>query len=371
MTAGAKPAAAAPVTKTVLDFGAKGDGSTDDSAAFSSALQYAAANGQMITVPAGTYAVAKTISYVSQGNAGRTWGLSCQGATIASKITGGGDVLYLQSNNTVRYFQLTGALSITGSGQDGNGIHIYAPGGSMWFYNFLITGVSVEGVGKSGLLVEGNAFESQIQNCFFQDNNDGASFANSNGGVVSAINILGCYFNQNKRYGLQTYDAQNQYGGPTDVRVYGGYCRQNGSYGFYYNNGTGGGGIEQVGFENNCTTLNPGDPNGAHVYTLVAIVMRNCTGYNEFGGATYLVRGWWMTGCTIDNCGQGAGAAMAATGKSRLIQVNGNSSGNVVIRGAGGGIDLASGSGCTWQAYNCTGPSPLGNLNPKGYLGNA
>ena len=365
------PAQAATASKSVYDFGATGDGSTDDSAAFSQALQYAAANGQMILVPAATYAVAKPIVFVSQNHAGRAWGLQCQGATISSQITGGQDVMSLVSYHAVRYFQITGALSIAGSGQDGNGIHIYAPGGSQWFYNFLIEGTSVENVGKSGLYVEGNSFESQVQDCFFQDNNDGASFANSNGGVVSAINIIGCYFNQNKRYGLQTFDAQNVYGGPTDVRVWGGYCRQNGSYGFYYNNGSGGGGLEQVGFENNCTKLAPGDPNGAHVYSLVNMTMRNCTGYNEYGGATYLLRGWWTTLVTLDNCGQGAGGPMASTGKSRLVQVNGNGNGHVVMRACAGGVDVIAGTGTTWSAQYCMGPSPLGNLNMKGVVGNA
>ncbi len=258
-----------------------------------------------------------------------------------------------------------------GSGQDGNGLHIYAPGGAQWFYNALIEGLSVERVGKSGLLIEGNTFESQIQDCFFQDNHDGASFANSNGGVVSTINIIGCYFNQNARYGLNTYDAQNVYGGPTDVRVYGGYCRENGSYGFYYNNGTGGAALDQVGFENNCKSLQPGDPNGAHVYGLVSMTMRNCTGYNEFGGATYLLRGWFATLTTLDSCGQGAGGAVAATGKSRLVQVNGNGNGHVVLRSCSGGVDVMPGSGCTWSAQNSVGPSPLGNLNMRGILGNA
>ena len=38
-------------------------------------------------------------------------------------------------------------------------------------------------------------------------------------------------------------------GGAADIRVYGGYCRENKSYGFYYNNGTSPGAcIQQVGF---------------------------------------------------------------------------------------------------------------------------
>ncbi|MBV8538837.1 MAG: hypothetical protein JO128_24780, partial [Alphaproteobacteria bacterium] len=72
VSAGASPwsARAAPAarsTPTVFDFGAVGDGHTDDSGAFEKALQHAAANGVMVIVPAGTYAVARTIAYKSEG----------------------------------------------------------------------------------------------------------------------------------------------------------------------------------------------------------------------------------------------------------------------------------------------------------------
>lgn len=367
-TAGAATTTPTPTLgPSIFDFGAAGDGVTDDSAAFTKALQSAATNGVMVRVPSCTYAIANPIVFSSTTNVGTTWGLECEGARLVSKITNGGDVISLTSNNTVRYFRLAGGMTISGSGSDGNGLHLFAPGGAYWLYNATIEGLSVEGVGGHGLLFEGNVFESVIESSFFQDcKKNGATFAQSKGGVCSAIQVISSYFNQNGNYGLCATNFDATYGGTTDVRVYGGYCRDNQSYGFYYNNGTAGTScIEQVGFENNCRSLQPGDPSGAHVYGLAGMLLRNCGGYNEYGGATYLLRGWFSTLTYLDSCAQSAGGAMAATGASGLVQVNGNSSGHVLMKGCHGSVAVVSGTACTWQAENCSGSSPLGTLSIK------
>ena len=317
--------AAAPATRespSIFDFGAVGDGVTDDSAAFSKALAVAAAQGHMITVPSFSYAIAKPIAFTSSGNSVRAWGLQCQGATLVSKITSGDDVMSLTSRNVVRYFRLVGGLTIQASGADGNGLRIFAPGGPYGFYNALIEGLSVERAGGHGLLFEGNVFESTVVNSYFQDcKKNGATFAHSKGGICSAISIVGSYFNQNGVYGMAATNLDAPGGGATDIRVYGGYCRDNKSYGFYYGSGMSGGAIEQVGFENNCRSLRPGDASGAHVYGVGSMQLRNCGGYNEHGGATYLLRGWVSGLSMLDGCRQVAGSEMAATGKSRLVQI--------------------------------------------------
>ena len=356
-------AGAARGSQTVFDFGAAGDGVTDDSAAFAKALQYGAANGRIVIVPSATYAIAKPINFSSVGNAVNTWGLQCEGATLQSLITTGETVMNFVSNHTVRYFRLAGGLKIRGSGTDGNGLRIFAPLGKH-FYNFLIEGLSVEGVGKDGLLVEGNVFEASIYNSYFQDClQNGATFAHSKGGICSAIAIYGSFFNQNGKYGLCATNFDAQYGGTTDVRVYGGYCRENKSYGFYYNNGTAGAAIEQVGFENNCKGLQPGDQNGAHIYAMSSVQLRSCTGHNQFGGATYLLRGFFNGLTVLDGCRQSAGGAMAATGLSRLVQVHGTDTGHVLLRGSSGGVATIANTKCTWRAENCSGPAPSGDLN--------
>lgn len=366
---GAALAAGSATTSTVYSFGAVGDGVTDDSAAFSKALQYAAANGVMVVVPAGTYAIKNTVTYSSQGNVGQGWGLICQGANLVSKITNGSDVISMQAYHYVRYFKLIGSLSIIGSGSDGNGLHIIAYGAAPSFYNFLIDGLSIEQCGQNGLFLDGDVFECTISNSYFQDmKQDGATLANDQNGVISTVNFMNCFFNQNGRYGLSTFMSGAQYGGPQYVQVFGGYCRQNQSYGFYYNNGTGVYWVDKVGFENNCMSKQPGDPSGAHVYSLVNMNMRDCTGFDMMGGATYLLQGWWLSTSVLDGCSNWSAGQMAATGATKLVHINGNSSGSIVMNGCNGGFDGQSGTGHKWVASYCTGSSPWGNLNPVGTM---
>lgn len=365
-------AAASPLphnSPTIFDFGAVGDGETDDSAAFNKALDVAARDGHTVIVPGFTYAIARPINWVSSNNVGQAWGLQCQGARLLSKLSKGETILKLTSKHTVRYFRLIGGLTITGSGADGNGLHIFCPGNRAFFYNATVEGLSVERAGIHGLLFEGNVFESVVLTSFFQDcKKHGATFAHSQGGICSAINVIGCFFNQNGEYGLCATNFDGPYGGTTDVRVYGGYCRDNHSYGFYYNNGTGAGALEQVGFENNCRALQPGDPQGAHIYGLNSMQLRYCAGYNEYGGATYLLRGWFQNLTVLEGCTQAAGGAVAKTGKSRLVQVNGSDKGHVLVSRSGGGIAVVDGTQCTWSAVNCSGPSPRGDLDIRGVV---
>jgi len=366
-------AAAAPLPKgtpTVFEFGAAGDGHTDDSGAFGKALQHAAASATMVIVPAGRYAVANTITYKSEGNVGQGWGLICQGATLLSHIEkDDADIVNLASSHIVRYFKLIGSLSIVGNGREANGIHIMALGAVPSFYNFLIDGLSVERCGGHGGLLEGDVFECTIANSYFQDmRHNGLTLAQSHKGVISTVNIMNCFFNQNGQYGLATTNFDEKYGGPTDVRVYGGYARDNQGFGFYYNNGTRQASLIQVGFENNCRSKKPGDPEGAHVYGLGSMRMKDCAGYNQTGGATHLLRGWLQGLTHLDGCSQGADAAMAETGKSRLVQINGPRGSHVYMVGCAGGIDVVPGAGVTWEAKDCIGPSPSGPLRMAGTL---
>ena len=74
----------------------------------------------------------------------------------------------------------------------------------------------------------------------------------------------------------------------------------------------------------------------------------------------------------LDKASDARAADIRTLLRKEKVQYSGitRESGNVVMRGCAGGVDVAGGS-CTWQAYNSTGPSPMGNLNVKGYVGNA
>jgi hypothetical protein len=54
---------------------------------------------------------------------------------------------------------------------------------------------------------------------------------------------------------------------------------------------------------------------------------------------------------------------MAATGASALVQVNGTSSGFILMRGCSGNVVAVSGTPCGWSAQNCQGTSPRGTLS--------
>lgn len=326
-------------TTNVFDFGAIGDGVTDDSAAFSKALAFAAANGRVVTVPSLTYAIAKPIVFASVGNAVAAWGLNCEGATLVSKITDGSDVMTLISGHTVRYFRLTGGLTIKGSGKDGNGVRIFAPGGPSWFYNFLIDGLSVEGVGKAGLVVAGNSFEATIANSYFQDCLvDGAQFMNEAGGVLSTIHVNQCFFNQNKGCGLICGSNDPKMGGATDVRVTGGYIRQNGSFGAFFANGNLGAAMWGVGFENNCTALPCGDPNSAHVRSINDLTMYACQGGGNSTGQ-YLAWVYGVTRSVFNLC------SMNTQFSSKLIRAEGQAGAIFLVQNSGDvpAIDVSAG----------------------------
>jgi len=365
-------AATPKVSPTIFDFGAVGDGVTDDAPAFKKALTAASLEGRKVIVPGFTYAIKTPINWVSSGNAVKLWGFESQGAVLKSFLTGGQDVLSLTSQHLVRYFSLTGGMSIKCTGSDGNGFRLSCPyTGGKYIYNCSVDRLTVEGAGKDDLLVDGNVFESQFTNSFFQDaKGNGATFAHNKGGVCSSINLIGCYFNQNGKHGLECTTFDSTYGGASDVRVLGGYARNNKLHGMRYNNGTApGASIMNVGFENNYTSVSPGNDTGSHLFGQVRMQVRDCMGYNESGGATYFLRGWFSATATLDGCSHSAGGAMLSTGKSRLVQLNGSSAGMVVMRSCAGGLTIASGNQAKWQAQNCTGPSPIGELSNTKTMG--
>ena len=57
---------------SVMDFGAVGDGVTDDTAAIQSALSFAVSSGRDLFIPTGSYKVTSTINLVSQPSATTT-----------------------------------------------------------------------------------------------------------------------------------------------------------------------------------------------------------------------------------------------------------------------------------------------------------
>src|SRR5258708_8306475 len=145
----------------------------------------------------------------------------------------------MESRHVVWNFRLTGGLSIQCNGSEGNGLHILALSPTVYFAAFVIDGLSVQGAGQHGCLLEGDVFECAISNCYFMDNKqNGMTLAQSHKGIISSVNVMNCLFSQNGNIGMACVNFDGPHGGPTDVRVYGGYAPDNWSYGLFYHTST-------------------------------------------------------------------------------------------------------------------------------------
>jgi len=171
-------------------FGAKGDGTTDDSAAINAAL----ATGLEVTLGVKTYAVAHTVRFQVSGQimqgAGRGYA-SEEGQTVI-KWTGssGGKVISFRASSSGREFsqcQLKD-LTIEGNNLAGTGVEVYdnsdSTSGGNWRNK--LDGVTVQNVTKGlGIGIE------------FGHSNSFPNFANDviviNGGVFN--NLIGAYGN--------------------------------------------------------------------------------------------------------------------------------------------------------------------------------
>ena len=113
------PAIAATPTLNVRDFGATGDGTTDDTPAFQKALDaLATAGGGTLFVPAGKYAIASTVSKDFSGTASSITITGVESHTMPAPPTAGGDQLCLGLDLTTEIYPRTGfdqvAISLSG-----------------------------------------------------------------------------------------------------------------------------------------------------------------------------------------------------------------------------------------------------------------
>src|SRR6185369_12882563 len=103
------PAIAATPTLNVRDFGATGDGTTDDAPAFQKALDaLATAGGGTLFVPAGKYAIASTVSKDFSGSAASITITGVESRTMPAPPTAGGDQLCLGLDLTTEIYPRTG-----------------------------------------------------------------------------------------------------------------------------------------------------------------------------------------------------------------------------------------------------------------------
>lgn len=378
---------------TVFDYGAKGDGVTDDSAAFAAALNASANGAGPILIPGATYAIASTISYTLNTSTARPWGFIGEGARLLSKITNGSDLMQITApfngtNYDVRYlqminFQVFGSGGFQTTGKEGNGIKIIAQDGvTTAIYNCLFHQLTFDSLGGSGLVLDGNIFETSVIGCNFQRCTDGLICAHDSNtvasggheGICSSISITDCMFIQNNNVGLHCTGFGPSAGAASEVDVKGGYFRQQGSYGALWENGMAfGRGMVNVGFENNCWNTAPGSPsaNVAHVKSANDARMVQCSGFLNGGGAMSLLSVYTfgktiMRQCTHQN--EGGPALPANMG---FAFIDGQAGSVFLAYECGSNLFSQSGTATNWRCYNCSGtaPSPQNNLNNTGTTG--
>ena len=320
------------------DFGAVGDGRTDDTAALQAALDAAFASGRetVVTIPPGTYKVTRTLRVRppagAAGNLGRRSGISAQGAHLVSAIADGGNVLEFVSASTIRFVLIEG-LDILGGGREGHGIHIECDHKDAYFYNFCLRDVVVQNCGGDGCRMIGNVFESQIINTYLRKNRgNGLTLGHgTHGGILSAIHVFGCVFGDNGRHGAAMIN--NCY----DASFHGCYFLLNGRFGLAAENGCTL--LSNCGFENNHTAAPNFAAGDAGISLCSFGTLVGCTGYSVFNQTQLLhafVTGRLvMIGCT----GAGDGNARHAG----LARFTGERGAGITLMGCTGAVEYGEG----------------------------
>ena len=331
---------------SAADFGARGDGASDDTAALQAALDAAfAADGPgFLTIPPGTYTVTRTLHIVRGAGAARDitrhHGIQAHGARLHSKIGDGTNVLELRSAATMRFLTIEG-LDILGSGREGDGIYLECEHQAHYIYNFCLRDLVVQGVGGDGLRLSGNVFEGQLINVYLRDNKkNGATFAHgSKAGILSAIHVFGSVFGQNGRFGAAMVR------GCYDVSFHGCYFLLNGKEGLVAENGCTL--LSNCGFENNHESAPDFARGGAGIWLQSFGTLIGCTAYSMFKQTrliqAHVVSQLAMIGCSGSGDDKAKGAGLARIGgekKARAVVMS--SQGAVEYLNGFEGLEIAA-----------------------------
>lgn len=133
---------------SAADFGAAGNGVTDDTAALQNALNAIVASGSVLLLAPGKYKVSRTLhlALARQSGAAST-GISAYGATLVSSIKTSGPVLHVSSTATAHQVVVEG-LEIDGGsrarGRDISGLVLEAVTAEGLLHNVCLRDVSVD-----------------------------------------------------------------------------------------------------------------------------------------------------------------------------------------------------------------------------------
>ncbi|MDE2228394.1 MAG: hypothetical protein KGL11_05055 [Alphaproteobacteria bacterium] len=340
------PTAAAPPLRVLNagDYGARGDGRADDTAALQKALDHAfVEGGALLVIPPGTYRVTRTlrVEFAHGANLGRQSGIVGHGARLDSEIADGGNVLEILCRATVRFVLIDG-LDILGRGREGHGLYVECDHKGTYFYNFCVRDVNVQNCGGDGCRLVGNVFEGQIVNAYFRGNKgNGATFAHGAEGILSALHVFGAVFGQNGENGAAM--IRNCY----DVAFHGCYFLLNAKFGLLAGNGCTL--LSNCGFENNHAAAKDfaGGDCGVNLNTFGTLV--GCTAYSVFH-QTGLIRAFVASRLTMVGC-TGSGGGTAA--KAGLARLGGTRSADATLIGCSGAVQYSNG----FEALEIGGPN--------------
>ncbi len=313
-------------------FGAKGDGVSDDTAGLQRAVDAATARGGgVVVVPPGVYRVTRTVSLSGKGNVTRQNGIVAHGARFVSGVAGA-PVFHVSASASHRFLLIDG-LDIQGSGKESHGIVLECESNTGYLYNFCLRDVVVQGCGGDGCRLSGNVFEGQIVNSYFRDNHgNGVTFSHGEkAGQLSAVHVFGSVFGQNGAHGAAM--LRNCY----DVGFHGCYFLLNGKFGLLADNGCTL--LSNCGFENNHTGAGDYAHGDAGVSLNSFGTMIGCTAYS-MQKQTALVKTYLTAPLTMIGCSGAGGGPAAAAG---LAKFAGTQTGSATVIGCQGSIEHAPG----------------------------
>ena len=192
-------------------------------------IQDQLSNGEMVFLEPGGHHLAAPIRVAIDQHRSKPWGIIGHGAVLIADYDTPEPVLSFEvvADVSARFLTLDGfAINCASKGQHGIVLRSTRPQG--YLYTFDLSRVRVEG-GDDAIRLEGNVFEGEITGCAGRDSNCGLALGNCDGAVLSAINVWGGTFSQNRVDGIRTF-AQTAYQEPFDFSLYGVYCGNNGRY---------------------------------------------------------------------------------------------------------------------------------------------
>ncbi len=183
-------------TVSVKDFGAVGDGVTDDSAALQEALNYWVSNRCDLVFPSGQYLVTSPLTAIASSNKVDGNRITGYGATIQGNLSSSGILFKIGVSSALwRYFTIEG-LSLRGTTNETDLLLIDggAGGSGEYVYGWELHRVNCEAFLGNGITITKNAFEGTLLSCNSRTSNTTGYciYINYGAGAVSSISLIDC-----------------------------------------------------------------------------------------------------------------------------------------------------------------------------------